>query len=85
MTEWIKCSERLPRENELVWIFFKNSYVEIGQKTAFDCAPEECWYSLHSEKSGNVNYWMPIKIPDAPGDVVCQAIECPCGCGGKIE
>lgn len=65
MSEWIKCSERLPDEsrNEVLFYIKHMQQIEIGKYNEFTSQ----WmlpFRAHKVSAGNVTHWMPL--PAAP-------------------
>lgn len=60
MSEWIKCSERLPKINECVIV-----YSEDDHEFAY-LINRETWIEWHSGNELDVTHWMPL--PDPPKD-----------------
>ena len=69
---WIKCSERLPQQGELVIVAKEDGVVSLGY--CFQFAEHHLWnairlvpfspYELPFVGAGHVTHWMPL--PDAP-------------------
>lgn len=73
MSEWISVKDKLPKKNELVWIYWRDREVLIGYRYHHEDEydPEEgwisvLWVSVLDEKARWANYWMPIPIPKPP-------------------
>ena len=69
MSEWISVYDRVPKEFEIVWVFWRDREVVIGYQTLSPKEgyhPDEHWYSLENEKERWAKYWMPIKRPKKP-------------------
>jgi hypothetical protein len=79
MNEWIKCSERIPKAFEVVWIYWRDREVLLGCRT-YDDDPtgekydaEEGWYSFADEKCRWAKWWQPVTSrnldePKPPGE-----------------
>lgn len=70
MSEWIKCSERMPSESSHQRMALWNgSYIRIGKWLSQDCSGENCrWYDDWDEKirGRKIIAWMPL--PEPPED-----------------
>jgi hypothetical protein len=73
MTEWIKCSERLPKSDEIVLVFTRDreTYVAIWNKIWRDSDRHD-WnircdcVDAEGNSGFEVTHWMPL--PDPPHD-----------------
>lgn len=68
--EWLDSTKHKPPFNTPVWGMFKGRDVELVHtaltKEEYDRYFDFCkssWYSLESEKTGSVPYWIPLKRP----------------------
>jgi len=67
MNEWIHVKDRLPNQNEPVWIYWRDREVVIGWKCYSFGEPSEDWYSYHGgDKARWTNWWMPIDLKQKP-------------------
>lgn len=69
MTEWINVNDKLPSQDEPVWIFWRNEEVVIGWRTLSQPVgiPHEHWYSYHGgDKERWTYFWMPIDLKNKP-------------------
>jgi hypothetical protein len=70
--EWISVKDKLPKEGEIVWVYYRDKHIHVGYRvydplnTEYD--PIDGWYSLEDEKCKWANYWMPIQKPKKPGE-----------------
>lgn len=65
MSNWIKCSDRLPRQtqsNRSVPVLVTINNRTVNSEACFD----EGEFYLHGQLLPNVTHWQPL--PDAPGD-----------------
>lgn len=65
MTDWIKCTDRLPNPFEPVWIYWRDREVLLGCRTyqgeeAIICDPCEGWFSFEDDKCRWTHYWMKV-------------------------
>lgn len=67
MTQWIKCSERLPEEFADILVCTEDSQVHEGYYFVYaDNTPVwkvYCYSKLYANDAGIVTHWMPIPEP----------------------
>jgi hypothetical protein len=66
INSWISVNENLPKQFELVWIYWKDKEVLLGCRTEVNAEPLKCWYSIKYEKCSWANWWRPYRI-ETPG------------------
>jgi hypothetical protein len=71
--EWLDSKLHKPPFNTPVWGWFRNREVEIVQTALTEkeyadyfSYSESSWYSMESEKTGTVAFWMPMDRPKYP-------------------
>lgn len=60
MTEWVKCSERLPDIGKLVLIVIDSSNVDAGRLLFEDNRP---WFFSETMMISNVTHWAELPKP----------------------
>jgi len=69
--EWIKVEDKLPKENQKVWYYFKPCGVYLGNYSRIEYPKEatgvdypvygDCFHSKHGWLTDDVTHWMPYQ------------------------